>query len=733
MSTRGARLAACLLWLGLATGVLAGEAAEPPPAPEPPPAEGPPAEPPPARGPAGEIRLNFKNASLDTVLQHLSEVTGLAVVTDAAVDGRITVVSRQVLDVEGAIALLDAALKEKGYAAVRTGRVLKIVTLAAAKKANIPVRSGSDPQAIVPSDRLVTQVIPLRSVDAVKLKEDLKPLIAEYADLSSNASSNALILTDTEANIRRIVEIVSALDTSRSTVTEVKVFPLKYADAASAAKLINNVFEVEEQQQRRQSGFQSPFSRFFGRSRGGPSGRDSRGGDQSGGDESAYQPQKVVAAADDRTNTVVVSGPTDTLKVVESVVKELDANPQDEEDVLIYRLKNADAANLEAVLTKLFEESGSESTALRTSAGGGGRQAAGGRMPGGPMPSPFGGAPVSEATAASASDLAGQVRVVADGDTNTLMLMAAPKHFEKLRTILAELDRPVPQVLIKVLIAEVTHENAKDIGVEFSILNLDDDGEGCELFTDFGVADATGGLVYKCVRGDVGAAIRLLETVGNLDVLSRPYILTSDNKEATITVGQEVPFIRDTRTTETGQTINTIQYEDIGIILKVTPHINPEGLVIMDVEPEISTLTGTTVPISETVDAEVFAKRSATSRVAIRNGQTIVIGGLMEDRKTDTIRKVPLLGDLPKIGFLFRRTIKTTVKTELLIFLTPQVAEEAQALRAISDAERRRTKLVPNAVSPGTFEEHIRGMGGDAAEPQDEKPAVSPAVKPEGE
>src|SRR5207237_4739266 len=157
-------------------------------------------------------------------------------------------------------------------------------------------------------------------------------------------------------------------------------------------------------------------------------------------------------------------------------------------------------------------------------------------------------------------------------------------------------------------------------------------------------ATANGGLVVSIMEANLNATLHALAIDGKLDVLSRPYILASDNQLASITVGQEVPFITDTRLTDTGQTINTIQYQDIGIILDVVPHINPDGLVIMDVSPEISALTGTTIPISETVTAPVFAKRSAQSRVSIKDGQTIVIGGLMEDRKTSTIQKVPLIG-----------------------------------------------------------------------------------------
>jgi len=648
---------------------------------------------------ADGIMLNFQDVPLDAVLEHLSEVAGLVVIKEVTVDGRVTVLSRQPVSVVEAVSLLNTVLKDEGYAAIRAGRVLRIVGLDEAKTRNVPVRSGNDPSAIEPNDEVITQVIPIRFADAVQLKQDLAPLISPYADLTSNASSNTLILTDTGVNVRRIVEIVSALDTHMASVAEVRVFHLTYADATTTARLINEVFKQEEPTtQRRGSSF--GMSRFF---RGPSSTQSSRS------TEGGAPGQKVAAAADERTNTVVVSGSPDVLEVVENVIKDLDSDPAQEEGVFVYSLKNAQAGNVADLLNGLFEQS---DQAQRTTGGPSGqrgqgtsgtddRRAAFIRMLGGRT---------ARGTVQAVAGLAGQVYVVADEDTNSLLILTSPDNFDRLRLILAELDRSIPQVLIKVLIAEVTHDRTLDLGVEFSLLNLSSDGTGSELFTDFGVDAATGGAIYKLIHGDVTAALRALEEVGELDILSRPYILASDNQTAVITVGEEVPFIRNTRTTETGQTINTIEYEDIGIILSVTPHINPEGLVIMDVSPEISAISDSTVPISETVDAAVFSKRSAETRVAIRDGQTIVIGGIMEDRKTSTIRKVPVLGDIPLIGALFRRTIESKGKTELLIFITPHVARQASDLESMSEDELRGPTVVPNAVEPGVFDEHMRGM-----------------------
>jgi general secretion pathway protein D len=281
-------------------------------------------------------------------------------------------------------------------------------------------------------------------------------------------------------------------------------------------------------------------------------------------------------------------------------------------------------------------------------------------------------------------------------------------------------------VLIKVLVAEVTHDNSVDIGAEFSILNLNDAGIAeVSAGTDFNLGRQTSGAVVKIARKEFSATLRALEDVGKLDVLSRPYILASDNQLASITVGQEVPFVTNTRITDQGQTLNTIQYQDVGIILNVTPHINPEGLVILDVSPEISQLTGTTVTVSEGVDAPVIAKRSAVSRVGVKDGQTVVIGGLMEDRKTSTVSKVPILGDLPLLGAAFRRTQWTKTKTELLIFLTPHVAQQPQTLAPMTEDEMRGTRLTPRAVAPGVFDEHMRGMRrGDV-------PQTQPTTRPD--
>ena len=719
--------------------------------------------------PGGGMVLNFKDATIDAVLDELSSAAGFIVVKEVKPEGRVTLVSKQSLNAEEVVSLLNTVLRNAGYVAIRQERILKIVNKDAAKRLNIAVRTGSDPDKIAMTDELITQVIPLRYADATQLKTDLTPLINPEADFTANASSNALVITDTSANVRRVVQIVAALDAHLIDAVDVKVFQLQYAGASSVAKLINDVFANQDQftGPGGQTGAQQPGGR-------GEAGRDAGG--PGGGFErfrqfiTSQQPQgktgsKVNASPDDRTNTVVVTGPVDALETVGRVIKELDSNPTADETVFVYRLKNAQSLNVEATMNLLFNGtngstsgrttaslSGARSTptnaSQRNSSGGGGfgTQSSGGRTGNtgafGATTGAFGantgtfGAPTgttnnnrrAAATPAlpagaqqTAVELAGQVSIIADPDTNSILVRTSPKNYEQVKTILNELDRAVQQVLIKVLIAEVTHTEGQDLGAEFSALNLRAGGNGQTAGSDFGLGAASGGLVVNILETNFSATLRALETTGKLDVLSRPYILASDNQLASITVGQEVPIIQNSRITDTGQTINTLQYTDVGILLDVIPHINPEGLVILDVAPEISQLTGESVPISDTASQPIIAKRSARSRVAVKSGQTVVIGGLMEDRRTETVSKIPLLGDLPGVGALFRRSIKSKTKTELLIFLTPQVAALPDRLPEMGREELEGTKLVPNAVEPGLFQEHMNGLQRGA-----ERPATMP-------
>lgn len=284
-----------------------------------------------------------------------------------------------------------------------------------------------------------------------------------------------------------------------------------------------------------------------------------------------------------------------------------------------------------------------------------------------------------------------------DPESKSLIIMADDVTHEEIQKVIDRLDRPSPQVLIKVLFLEVTHNNSLDYGVEAG-LSTGDGGVnkiGQDIQSVFGLASETTGAFYKVINSNFDLTLRAMAQKGNLEVLSKPSILARHNEEATITVGQEVPFIRNSRVTQDGQIINTVEYEDIGIILNVLPKISQDGLVELELTPEISTITGQTVAISETVNAPVFAKRAAETHVVVPDGKTVVIGGLIEDNLTESVRKIPILGDIPVLGKLFSRKIESKTKTELMIFITPHIVSTEDEIENLSIIERSQLELAP--------------------------------------
>jgi len=666
--------------------------------------------------PAGSFTINFKDATLDAVLTYLASAAGYIVIKDAAVsaDTRVTVIGLKPLNADEAVELLNSVLKEKGYAAWKSQlngqRILKVGTLGDIKKRPIPVHAWNDPSLIPVSDEVVTNVITLRYTDAVKLKQDLTPLISESGSLASNAATNTLILTDTCANVRRIVEIVQALDTHVAGISSVQVFQLKFADATSTATLITNLFKPPTTTTPTPGfGGGGRFGRFM--MAGGGGGGGAAGAAAAPTEPGAWQPPVVTAAADTRTNTVVVSAPPETLRVIADIIKALDANSAEDQDVFVYPLENARAVDIQPWLNNLFgTATGTGTSQTRTTTTG---------RPGGAAALPTPGA-----------GLLGQVYVVADTDTNALLVMTLPKYFVQVKAIIKALDTPVPQVLIKVLIAQVTHSDLLNLGAEFSAMNLRILGNNGQTLSTTFPNMPTSGMIMGVANTDFTATLAALRTIGKVDVLSDPYILGSDSQTASILVGFKVPFVTDSRTDVNNNVTNTISYQNLGITFKVVPHIGPTGLVTMDITPEIDTLDTTFPPvfISTGVTAPVFDTTTTTSRVVIQDGQTIVIGGLMQDQKTDNVNKVPLLGDIPWIGALFRSSLTQKQKTELLIFITPNIATKQVALLEISKHEEERAKLVPDAVGPGVFQEHLQNVRNPAVpNPGATTPAQPPA------
>lgn len=302
------------------------------------------------------LRLNFRNAPLELVLNYLSEAAGFIIVPEVDVKGRVDVWSNQPLTKDEAIDVLNRALARNGYAVLRDGRTLTVVTREEARKRDIPVRRGSDPEAIPKDDQIVTQIIPIRFINAVQLSRDLAPLIPQTATLAANEGGNALVVTDTQANIRRLVEIIKALDTSVSALSVVKVFALRYADAKTVANVLREVFADDTSTARGLD----PRARFFAFMRGGRG----PGGEGEGGSANEGRPgaSRVVATADERSNSLVVSAPEDLMPTIEQLVAAVDVNVEDLTEIRVFPLRHSDPQEMADLITSLFPDESQQNT-----------------------------------------------------------------------------------------------------------------------------------------------------------------------------------------------------------------------------------------------------------------------------------------------------------------------------------------------------------------------------------
>ena len=323
------------------------------------------------------LTMNFEGVPLQSVLEYMSEAADLIILGETKVQGKVNILSKQPLNREEAVELLIVVLNENGYAAIRRGeRMLKIVGKDKASIEDLPVRSGANPEDIPKNDLMVTQIIPIRFGNAGQLIENITELLPDYATISANDGSNAIILTDTQQSIHRIAEIVSALDTSISSISEIRVFPLVYADAKQLADVIKGLFQSSSSGSSRSSRSSSSGiaemmrARFGGgssssRDSGSSRGRSSRSGG-SGSSAALAAASRVVAISEERTNSLVVSAPSDVIPTIEQLVKEMDRTIEDVTEIQVFKLENADAYEMAEVLTSLF----SDKDAIENSRGG---------------------------------------------------------------------------------------------------------------------------------------------------------------------------------------------------------------------------------------------------------------------------------------------------------------------------------------------------------------------------
>lgn len=730
------------------------------------------------------ISMRFKEASLDYVLEFLSNVTGYTVIKDSDLNLRVTVISPDKITVDEAFSVLNSMLAIKGYTSIINQKTAKIVPLENAKQDAIPTRIGSEPAEIKSEDTIVTQVMPLSYADASQIPNVLKDLVPKYGVMTAHARSNTLIITASSANIKRLAEIVKQLDTPISELIKVEMFSLQYADATDLAEVITELFEKPRDttsaaereramRERFRRGFHPPgaeegaasttsetgesilqqlgevkavadentnslivsanernlniirelvekldkklfsepetrifilkyadaeeiadelnqaFSssarntfdatnfgpgRFFGR---GQSQQQSQASE-----EGVLGLPELVAVADVRTNSVLVTTTEAQMKSIGQLIEQLDRDIADyAEDTRVFMLEHADASNVADVLSNLFstqlfeQQRGRTTTTSRTETGGTLGTAAN--------------------TAEEARGLTGNVKIVADQDTNSLLITTFTKNFPVLQNIIKQLDILLPQVLIEAQIIEVTLDDESAFGVEWMWEKEKTTVNGKEysqtIAPDFGLADEVFGLKYGILSNNLESMLHVLAKDTKVNILSTPRIMTQNNQQAVINVSQEVPYLTGTQETATGGVLTSYNYQDVGVILTVTPRINKSGTVSLDVNQEINSLIEFT-----TFDAPVTAKREASAFITVKDSQTIIIGGIIKDDKTETVNKTPILGDIPLLGKLFQRKDTRAEKTELMVFITPHVVYTDEDANKVTEEQKSQLNLHNN-------------------------------------
>jgi type II secretion system protein D len=534
----------------------------------------------------------------------------------------------------------------------------------------------------------------------------------------ADVRTNSVLVAAGEQKLVLIDAVMVEIDRQVSDLLEVKVYKLQNADAAQMATILQALFRP-----------QVAASGAAGRTQGqGQLMQVAGGGRNSGGSAGGglLPSQEVEITSDVRTRSVIVKASRDYIAIMDDVVRQLDQDPTETVSTYVVPLRNADATSLATTLQQLLRSTGTGTQGLsqfnnRTgqqqglfggmqnqqgqSGTGTGTSTRGGSSGGSSRTRGFLGPLEADGQEGPVLDegdprrgIEGQADIQPDSTTNSLVIRTSPRNYQAIQNLLQDLDRMRPQVLVKVLIAEVSLDERMQFGVEGFWENKmtvrGGDKAVNRLATDFALP--TSGFSYLLQGDEFQASLNLFAQEGKLKILATPRILVLDNQTANINVGKEVPRVTNTQVNQLGNTVNTVQYENIGIILQVTPHINPDGLVTMVVTPEISDVASEaeSVEITNGVKSPTFNVNRATTSVAVRNGTTIVIGGLIREGVDETVQKIPLLGDIPLLGYLFSNTSKRKIKRELMIFLTPYVAFTATELEEITQLEKSKLKIM---------------------------------------
>lgn len=627
--------------------------------------------------------FDFPNADITDVIKAISELTGKNFIIDPGISGKITIIAPTKITVAEAYKAFLSALAIRGLAVVPGDGFYKIRQATAAKKDGIDTYSGSYyPRA----DQFISRIIHLKHISAEKVNTALKNLVSSPAgEIIPYTDTNSVIITDYGSNIDRIQRVLSSLDVP-GFEEQLEVMAVKFAKAKDIAELVSKIVNKGENRNQNPGGFVSGIPRTRGA-------QGSQGG--------AY----FLVIPDDRTNSLIVSGNKAGIERIRKLLKQLDfrLNPEDQGGFYVYNVRFGDAEKISATLQSVIKDTTPK--------------------PNNPNPNPMI-SPISGVQMPTAEVFGGDVKITADKATNSLVVVSSKQDYETIKNLLAQIDSPRDQVFVEAIIMEMKASDA--FSWKVGAFQFDKSGSGAK--GGFNTFDGTslgdllnpasgsgailplgGGSDKVTITQPNGTSvtvpsllgfINFLKTNSNANVLSTPQILALDNQEATIEVGDKVITGTQVSATAVGS-IETPIFDDATIKLKIKPFISPKSNTIrMEIDSQVKQISTANTPPGLVSKSQPLATRRVTTNIVIPNGNTAVLGGLMKDDEVEKISKVPLLGDIPLLGWLFKSRQSERVKTNMLIFLTPKI------IRNISDQKELLSRKVDQRLK------YIKKAGG---------------------
>lgn len=594
----------------------------------------------------GEFVINLRNADISVLAEQVSEVTGRTLVIDPALSGNVSVISSEPLTEAGVWALFQSILRVRGFVAVESGVVWEIVTEADARTKGMTLNN-----ALAGSQDVVTKLLPLDRLPSAEAVRVLRPLVAQEGYIEALTDPNAIIITDTQANVARIVEIARTFD--GGTVLQTEVVRFAYADASAVLQALNEVL--------------------------GTSGTGAK------------------LSVDPASNILLVRGTQSDIDQIRMLARDMDVaprvNPQAAIRTHIYELLYGDAEVVAEIVTNTLQ-GGTDIT--------------------NPVAAAVGEGETSEDAAPVASGPAPEISVQASTETNSIVIRGTARQIDEVVQIIRSLDQRRAQVMIEAAIVEVSGDVADRLGVQLGIgPEQQSTGIAATSFSEGGASlgtvlaalgvpqgsALTTGLTAAGTTDNFGILVQALSQSTNANLLSTPSITTMDNKAATIVVGQNVPFRTGSYATD-GNTVTpftTIERRDVGITMRVLPRVTSNGIVRLDISQEVSSLVNTNVQGAADL---ITNRRVIETTVQASDGGTVVLGGLITDDQQNVKSKVPILGDVPVIGGLFRAKNNSMTRRTLFVFMRPTVIDSSQKARAVAQRQFQKLRAADAAEPP---------------------------------